>query len=783
MARNAPSLDSVRPQFANWQKTADMMDQLIDLMLNHRQSGHPGGSRSKVPMTVALTLSGAMRWDVRNPGKAFGDRFVLVAGHCTPLVYAMLAVYNEALMRMHAKTGDSKYLVPGGEERMVVWQDLLKLRYHGGLPGHAEMEGKTLFFKANTGPSGHGAPPAAGIALALKAAKAEEVRVFAIEGEGGHSAGCHHETKATAFGLGLSNLNYLLDWNDNGIDPRPYSDMIYGAPQEWFDSYGFTTHGAEDGTDFEQLCSALFASVFAENDKPRCTWFKTIKGRGYGVTGYKSHGAAHKPNNETFWETKKEFSDKYGVQFQGFGEGKPEVGDEFRTQTGENIQAVLSLLDDEEFCAWLADTLVNLGDSVPESMDGLRIQGNSDPSKEAEFTDPATLPSDLFFAPGEKQPNRVGFSKIGAHLNAIAKKKYGRPVVIACSADLADSTNISGFAKDSGESEGFGWYDRNKNPDGSLLPTTITEFSNAGLMCGLASTNMSDDPEQSFNGFWGACSTYGSFSYLKYGPMRLFSQLVQDSQLKAGKVIWVAGHSGPETAEDSRTHFGVFSPGVTQFFPKGQVIDVHPWEPNEVGPALMAALATDAPIVALHLTRPAVDIPDRSALGMGCHMDAAKGAYVLRDYDPSRPKQGCIFLRGTSSSDSVHTLLKEGAFNGDGPNVKIIAAVSRELFDLQSSEYQSSVFDHADWVDSTVITNGARQMMRQWLSSSVAYDYAMGSDWDDRWRTGGSIPEIIKEAHLDPASLLAGIERFANEREQRLAAIRGPESLQAQPTG
>jgi len=59
----------------------------------------------------------------------------------------------------------------------------------------------------------------------------------------------------------------------------------------------------------------------------------------------------------------------------------------------------------------------------------------------------------------------------------------------------------------------------------------------------------------------------------------------------------------------------------------------------------------------------------------------------------------------------------------------------------------------------------------------------MISDWDDRWRTGGSIPEIIKEAHLDPASLLAGIERFANEREQRLAAIRGPESLQAQPTG
>ena len=46
--------------------------------------------------------------------------------------------------------------------------------------------------------------------------------------------------------------------------------------------------------------------------------------------------------------------------------------------------------------------------------------------------------------------------------------------------------------------------------------------------------------------------------------MRLFSQLAQDCELKVGKVIWIAGHSGPETAEDSRTHFGIFAPGVTQ---------------------------------------------------------------------------------------------------------------------------------------------------------------------------------------------------------------------------
>ena len=781
MTRQAPQLDSLRPHFDNWQKTADMMDQLIDLQLNLRQSGHPGGSRSKVPAMVALTLSGAMRWDIRRPDLPWGDRFVLVAGHTTPLAYSMLAVYNEALRRMHEKTGDSKYAVPGGLERMMVWEDLLDLRHLGGPSGHAEVEGKTLFFKANTGPSGHGAPTAAGIALALKVANAEEVRVFAIEGEGGHTAGCHHEAKHTSYGLGLSNFNYLLDWNDYGIDDRAFSEVVYGTPQEWFDSYGFVTNGAENGEDFGQICEALFASVFAEGDQPRCTWFKTTKGRGYGITGNQSHGAPHKANNEVFWSTKKEFADKYDVTFEGFGEGAPDSDDAFRAQTASNMKVALSLLDDESYCAWLADTLIAIGDSVPTEMPNARVNGNPDPSKDPELTDPANLPSELFFAPGDKQPNRKGFAQFGAYMNAVGRKKYGRPLVIAASADLAGSTNISGFANDWGGSEGWGWFKRGESEDGALLPTAITEFGNAAIMCGLASTNLSNDPENNFNGYWGTCSTYGAFSYLKYGPMRLYSQQMQDCDWKGGKVIWVAGHSGPETAEDSRTHFGIYSPSITQMFPKGQVIDLHPWEPNEVGPCLAAALSEDTPIIALHLTRPSVEIPDREALGMASYMDAAKGAYIMRDYDSTRPKDGCIFLRGTSSTNSIHMLIKNGAFEGDGPNVKIVAAISMELFDLQTPEYRKAVASDADWIDSTFITNGARQSMRQWTAHRTAFDYGMGADWDDKWRSGGSYDEVIGDARLDPNSLLEGITKFAEEREQRLAQVRGPESLHAQP--
>src|SRR4030095_7888713 len=57
-------------EFEQWQGVADLVDECIDLMLNHRQSGHPGGSRSKVHALVATLLSGAMRGDLLRPWPA-----------------------------------------------------------------------------------------------------------------------------------------------------------------------------------------------------------------------------------------------------------------------------------------------------------------------------------------------------------------------------------------------------------------------------------------------------------------------------------------------------------------------------------------------------------------------------------------------------------------------------------------------------------------------------------------------------------------------------------------
>jgi transketolase len=421
---------------------------------------------------------------------------------------------------------------------------------------------------------------------------------------------------------------------------------------------------------------------------------------------------------------------------------------------------------DEDLVTWVSDRLVAIADGVPEHMPGGRVGRRSRPQSDPRLFDPARYPAAMWKPPGEKVSNRVALGTWGAYVNSLARANYGRPLFVACSADLAESTNIAGFGAGFGEAPGFGWYERRTNPTGSLLPTEITEFANAGIMAGLATVNLAEDPFEEFDGFFGACSTYGSFAYLKYGSLRLFSQLAQDCELKVGKVLLVAAHSGPETAEDSRTHFGVFAPGVTQLFPEGQLIDLHPWEHNEVPAVLGRALSAAAPIVALHLTRPAVEIPDREALGMPSHLAAGNGAYVLRPFREDQPKAGTVFVRGTLPTANLVAVLPE--LDANRLNVKVVAAISPQLFALAGEPYRSSVVAPADAIDAMVITNGAFKLMRDWAAGPIVREYSLSADFDDRWRTGGTVEEVMEEAHLDGGHLLAGIERFVAERTLRL---------------
>ena len=756
--------NTLKNEFKYWEITKDLIDQCIDIMLNLRQSGHPGGSRSKVHAMVATLLSGAMRWDIRDTGKRFADRFVLVAGHCNPVVYATLAVLNESLRIKYKQTGDNRFLNFQGPEFQLNWEDLLTLRQNGGLPGHAEMEGKTLFFKANTGPSGHGSPFAAGAALALKYAGAEDVKVFAFEGEGGFTTGASHETINSAWGLGLGNLIYFLDWNDFGIDDRPFSSIMYGGPEDWFGSHGWHVEGVENGENWQEITDAYYR-LLVENSStkiPKVIYSKTRKGRGYHIYDSKSHGVAHKMNSDLFWKTKKDFLDKYKIEFKEYGSAPDDTWEGQVDQAKSMFKTVFKVMsDNQDYVDYLSSRLIELGNSVPNKIKKCMVSPVNETNEQSTFG-LDSLPNNIFAKPGDVVPNRVGFSRYASFLNSSYDQEHGRPLFLAMSADLAESTNLSGFAIEYGSNKNKGLYDKENNLKSPLFPQGITEFTNAGMMAGAATVNFSENGYEDFSGFFGATSTYGSFSYLKYGPIRLFSQIAQDSNLKVGKLIWVVGHSGPETAEDSRTHFGIFAPGVTQLFPEGHIINVHPWEHNEVAPSLSAALNTEVPIVAIHLTRPPIKIPDRKALEMAHHFESSKGAYIIKDFDENKKKEGVVIVRGTSSTNSIVQILP--ALKENGPNVKIIAAISWELYKRQDKKYRELIIAPDQWKDTMVITNGALRLMNNWISNPMVKKYSMSPDFDNKWRTGGSVGQIIEESQLDPESILNGIEKFAKER-------------------
>ena len=766
------SIKKLKNSFGFWEITKDLIDQCIDIMLNLSQSGHPGGSRSKVHAMVVTLLSGAMRWDIREAGKIFSDRFILVAGHCNPVVYATLAVLNEALRLRYLDTKDKKYLCFKGVDFQLTWEDLLMLRQNGGLPGHAEMQGKTLFFKANTGPSGHGSPFAAGAALALKYGGASNVNVFAMEGEGGLTTGASHETINSAWGLGLGNLIYFLDWNDYGIDSRPFSSIVYGNPKDWFGAHGWHVEGVEDGEDWEELVKAYYKLLIdnAEKNIPKVIYSKTRKGRGYYLFDSNSHGTPHKRNSDLFWKTKEDFSKKYKVDFKNFGDPPSQTREGQILQATSMFKTVFSVMKkNKDLVKYLSDRLVNIGDSVPDTINDCNVASK----KRLSYTDLFSidsLPDDIFIEPGTKAPNRKGFAKYASYINDLAEKEYGRPLVLAMSADLAGSTNIAGFAKGYNGKPDKGFYDKETNLNSPLFPQGITEFTNAGMMAGAATVNFSNNPYEDFNGFYGAVSTYGSFSYLKYGPLRLFSQLAQDSELKVGKVIWVVGHSGPETAEDSRTHYGIFAPGVTQLFPEGSILNIHPWEYNEVGPTLSAALKQDSSIVAVHLTRPSIIIPDRNKLGIAHYKEAAKGAYIIKNYDADRVKEGIVIIRGTAPINSLMQILSR--LKDRGPNVKIVAAISWGLFKLQSSDYKEYIISKNDWNNSMVITNTSIKLMKNWIKNDIVEEYSLSPDFDNCWRTGGSFEQIILEAKLDPQSLWDGILHFVFDRNKRINKLK-----------
>jgi transketolase len=338
---------------------------------------------------------------------------------------------------------------------------------------------------------------------------------------------------------------------------------------------------------------------------------------------------------------------------------------------------------------------------------------------------------------------------------------------ITLAADLSDSINVE-------KGSLWGHYNPETNPAGTRFKAPIQEAGNASTAIGLVGQSASLDPKQ-FAGVWALSGTYGAFTPLMYLPARVWSQQNQDSKFRMGVLHILAGHSGPETAADARTHFGIFAPQVWKLFPRGQTIHLSFWDYNDVAPGYFAAaeIAARDPkvgVITLEVARPDFPVADRNTFADTDLRAAAKGFYVIRDFDPAHPRHGYVITQGSSSTVNLVSILPR--LQEAGVNVKVIAAVSEELFDRQPVAYRQSVLPPEAYYDLMVVSTGTRRVWPVKNLGPLTDEYSLTSDWDNQWLTGGLEPDVIAEAHLDPAWIFNGIKRFADECAQRLTRQR-----------
>jgi len=210
-------------------------------------------------------------------------------------------------------------------------------------------------------------------------------------------------------------------------------------------------------------------------------------------------------------------------------------------------------------------------------------------------------------------------------------------------------------------------------------------------------------------------------------------------------------------------------------FPRDQVINLSFWDYNDVAPGYFAAAEIAARekkvgVIIIEVARPDFRVADRSTFADKDVRAAAKGLYVIRDFAPGKSKHGYVVAQGSSATFNLVSVLPR--LEQSGVNVKVIAAISEELFDHQPEAYRNAVLPTEARQDLMFVMSGTRRMWPLKNVGSLTDDYSLTADQENIWLTGGTEADVIAEAHLDAESIFAGVQRFAQNRAKRLAQQR-----------
>jgi transketolase len=222
-------------------------------MVYDADSGHIGGSFSATELVVGLYYN-VMRHDPRNPCWPARDRFILSKGHCTPVLYAVLA--------------DCGYFPQ---------EDLAQFRRPGShLQGHP-YHPKTPGIEASTGTLGLGLSTAVGMALGSKL-RHEPHYYYVLCGDGEIQEGQIWEAALFANKYKLDNVIAFVDRNRLQTDGDTEEVMpLDPLPAKWR-AFGWNAFEI-DGHDFGQIIEVVEQAKNCKGS-PTMVIANTTKGKG-----------------------------------------------------------------------------------------------------------------------------------------------------------------------------------------------------------------------------------------------------------------------------------------------------------------------------------------------------------------------------------------------------------------------------------------------------------------------------------------------------------------------
>ena len=242
-------------------------------MVHTAASGHIGGSLSAIDMLTVLYFH-TLRVDPKNPKDPGRDRFVLSKGHCTPALYATLA------LRGYFPLEDLK----------------LFRSIQGHYSGHPDMV-NVPGVDMSTGSLGQGISTAVGMALAGKTDGAD-YRVYALLGDGEVQEGQVWEAAMAAAKYHLDNLCALVDVNGLQIDGATADVMPTEPLDKKYEAFGWNVITV-DGHDYAAVAQALEQAAACKG-MPTVILARTVKGKGVSFMENQAgwHGKA--PNDEQY---------------------------------------------------------------------------------------------------------------------------------------------------------------------------------------------------------------------------------------------------------------------------------------------------------------------------------------------------------------------------------------------------------------------------------------------------------------------------------------------------